>query len=300
MSATALVAQFSAVSTATTIPTQILPTDTVVPTGTTCIPTVTATMNANVRSGPGTVYNAVGSLLKGNSATVAGKNADGTWWYIEFSSVSGGRAWVAASVTTSSCIPTSLAVIAAPPTPKPASGTCKGDYVHRLINSNDKVCVSPASKAQADVDNAAAETRKIINVYGNDACISGYVWREAFSGDHVCVETAVRSQAAADNAAAASRWTNGVYGPHTCISGYVWREAKVGDDVCVEPSVRSQAVADNAAASSRVAVNVYGQDACISGYVWREAFSNDHVCVTPAIRDKTAAENADAQNHTWP
>ena len=274
--------------------------DTAVPSATPCNPMVVANSAVNVRSGPGTVYDIVGSLNQAGSANVAGKSADGTWWYIEYAGVAGGRAWVSGSVVTASCIPASLLVVAAPPTPLPPSGTCKDGYVYRLIRNSDKVCVSPASKAQADADNAAANSRKLVNTYGPDACVVGYVWREAFSGDHVCVTPATRSQAAADNAAAASRWVVGAYGPHTCVAGFVWREATSGDDVCVTPDVRSQTAADNAAASSRLAVNAVGADACITGYVWREAFSGDHVCVTPEVKSQVAADNAAAPSHTWP
>lgn len=275
-------------------------TDTVAPSATPCTPTAVANSAVNVRSGPGTVYNIVGSLNQGTSATVSGKSSDGTWWYIDFPAAAGGRAWVSGSVVTASCIPASLVVVAAPPTPLPPSGTCKDNYVYRLIRNSDKVCVSPASKAQADADNAAANSRKLVNTYGPDACAVGYVWREAFSGDHVCVTPATRSQAAADNAAAASRWVAGAYGPHTCIAGFVWREAASGDDVCVTNAVHTQTAADNTAASSRLAVNAVGADACISGYVWREAFSGDHVCVTPGVKNQVAADNAAAPSHTWP
>jgi len=275
---------------------------TVAPSATQCKPTVVANSAINVRSGPGTVYDVIGSINQSGSATVAGKSADATWWYIDFPGVAGGHGWVSGSVVTASCIPASLAVIAAPPTPLPPSGTCKDGYVYRLIINNDKVCVPPASKAQADADNAAAASRKLVNVYGADACVQGYVWREAYAGDVVCVTPAVRSQAAADNAAAASRWVAGAYGAHTCVAGYVWREAtgNTTDDVCVEPAVKSQAASDNAAASSRKAINVYGADACITGYVWREAFSGDHVCVTPEVKNQVAADNAAASSHTWP
>lgn len=287
----------TATSTATAIP---LIANTAAPTATTCNPTIVANSAVNVRSGPGTVYAIVGALNQGGSATVTGKSSDGTWWYIDFPAVAGGHAWVSGSVVTASCIPAALTVVAAPPTPLPPSGTCKDGYTYRLIRNSDKVCVTPASKAQADADNAAAESRKLVNTYGPDACASGYVWREAFSSDHVCVTPAVRSQAASDNAAAASRWVVGAYGPHTCTAGYVWREATTGDDVCVTPDVRTQAAADNAAASSRTAIAVTGADACITGYVWREAFSGDHVCVTPEVKNQVAADNAAAPSHTWP
>lgn len=82
-----------------------------------CWPTVVANVPVNVRSGPGTVYSAIAALSEGQSAAVSGKNADSTWWYIDIPGGAGGHGWVSASVVTASCIPTSLAVIAAPPTP---------------------------------------------------------------------------------------------------------------------------------------------------------------------------------------
>jgi hypothetical protein len=262
-----------------------------------CTPIITVTADANVRYGPGKVYDPpLGSLSIGATATVDGKDSTGYWWYIVYPSGPGGHGWISATLVTASCLPTTVAVIPAPPTPLPPSGSCKDDYVWRLIKPSDKICVTPASKAQADADNTAASSRRLVNVYGASACKLGYVWREAYSGDIVCVTPDVRTQAQADNAAAASRWTSGAYGPHTCISGFVWREATTGDDVCVTPDVRTQAAADNAAASSRVA----GPYDCISGYVFREAFSGDNVCVTPAVKAQVAADNAAAPLHTWP
>ena len=183
-------------------------------------------------------------------------------------------------------------------TPEPVSGNCLDGYVYRLINPDDKVCVSQASKAQADADNAAAESRKIRNTYKENECVTGFVWREAFTGDDVCVTPDVREQAAADNAASASHWTAGDLGPETCISGYVWREASQDDHVCVTPDIREQTRADNAAAESRKAWNVYGKNDCIPGYVGRGAFEGDLVCVTPEVRNQTASDNASAPDHT--
>lgn len=82
-----------------------------------CSPIVTANTDANVRSGPGQVYNKLGFIQQGGTAPVAGRNSNGTWWYIQFAAGSGGYAWIAESVTTAACIPDTLAVIAAPPTP---------------------------------------------------------------------------------------------------------------------------------------------------------------------------------------
>jgi hypothetical protein len=103
-------------------------TETATPTATTlpstaCVPTVTANTNANVRSGPGQVYSVLGQLTQGSTATVAGKNSDGTWWYIEFAGGPNGYAWIAGSVTTAICIPDTLAIVAAPPTPVPPTFT---------------------------------------------------------------------------------------------------------------------------------------------------------------------------------
>jgi uncharacterized protein YraI len=168
----------------TVTPTVMVPTNTVVVPPTACTPIVTGNDSVNIRSGPGTVYSKVGALPLGATASVAGKNAGGSWWYINYASVTG---WVAGSVVTASCIPTTLAIVAAPPTPLPPSGTCKDNYVQRQINSSDKVCVPPASKTQADEDNAAADSRKLVTLYGPGACLEGYVWREAYSGDKVCV-----------------------------------------------------------------------------------------------------------------
>jgi hypothetical protein len=99
----------SLTQTKTTLPPSLTPT--------VCSPNVVTTVIANVRSGPGTVYDVVGSIPAGGSAEVVGKSAGGEWWYINFAGGSGGHAWVAGSVVTANCIPATLVVIAAPPTP---------------------------------------------------------------------------------------------------------------------------------------------------------------------------------------
>jgi hypothetical protein len=93
------------------------PTSTATVTVEACKPTVTTNTVANVRSGPGQVYDIIGSIPQGGTANVAGKNFDGTWWYIEFAGGNSGYAWIAGSVTSAVCIPSTLASIVAPPTP---------------------------------------------------------------------------------------------------------------------------------------------------------------------------------------
>lgn len=82
-----------------------------------CSPLVTATVNANVRSGPDTAYDIVGSLVLGQTATIVGRNDAYTWWYIDYPGVAGNHAWIAGSVVTSACVPAVVQVVAAPPLP---------------------------------------------------------------------------------------------------------------------------------------------------------------------------------------
>jgi hypothetical protein len=99
------------------ITTVIVVQPTAAPISTQCSPLVTANTDVNVRSGPGTAYDVIGYLPTGATALVAGRNDAQTWWYIQFAGGYGGYAWVAGSVTTPSCIPAVLQVVAAPPLP---------------------------------------------------------------------------------------------------------------------------------------------------------------------------------------
>jgi len=268
-------------------------------TATSCLPQVTANTPVNVLSGPGTVYSSVGAIPQNGRASVTGKSADGMWWVIDFPAAADGIGWVSASEVTATCLPEALAVVADPITPPP-SGTCMDGYVFRWAGPSDNVCVPPASQTQAMLDNAAADSRKTINVYGPDACIEGYVWRLAVPEDHVCVTPAVHTKTEADNAARWDRIDKDALFPYVCMEGFVWRMAVPEDKVCVTGGVRDQTAADNAAADSRRVVKVYGPDACVSGFVWRHAFPDDRVCVTEAVRAQAAADNAAAPSHTWP
>lgn len=109
------VSEFSATPSFTPIPE--LPSATPIPSGTACSPTVTTNTVANVRSGPGQVYNIIGAIPLGGTAAVDGKSYDGGWWYIQFAGGEGGHAWISNTVTIANCIPDSLALIVAPPTP---------------------------------------------------------------------------------------------------------------------------------------------------------------------------------------
>ena len=85
-------------------------------------------------------------------------------------------------------------------------GTCLSGYVWREAGANDRVCVSPASRALAAADNqqAAARRQPGGGAYGANTCRQGYVWREAFAGDGVCVTPETRARTADENAKAAN------------------------------------------------------------------------------------------------
>lgn len=58
--------------------------------------TLTATANLNIRSGPGIVYDVVGWLPYQQTAQVIGRNADSSWWQINYGNVTG---WVSGVYT---------------------------------------------------------------------------------------------------------------------------------------------------------------------------------------------------------
>ena len=93
-----------------------------------CVPTFTANMNLTCRFGPASVYHELGYLLLGESATVEGRNADSTWWWIPNPDWQG-YCWVWDGGGDAICIPEDLQVIAAPPppTPTPTPLACTSD-----------------------------------------------------------------------------------------------------------------------------------------------------------------------------
>jgi len=133
----------------TSIPTAT-PTPTLSPTP--CIPLATANTNANVRKGPDTAYGITGFLEQGKSAEVAGRNDANTWWYIKYADASGGHAWIAGSVVTTSCLPAVVQVVEASPLPPTATPTNtevpEPAGVPDLVASGMQYWPSPAKNAQ--------------------------------------------------------------------------------------------------------------------------------------------------------
>lgn len=109
-------------------------TPSVSPSPTTCVPMVTAVLDANVRWGPGLIYHPpVAALAVGESALILGKNRDASWWQIDLDSNFSGQFWVADSVVAVNCGREDVPVVATPvpptftptptntPTPTPTS-----------------------------------------------------------------------------------------------------------------------------------------------------------------------------------
>jgi uncharacterized protein YraI len=108
-----------------TVPAVISPTETPAA----ALPTATSTAEgglkinkpANVRSGPGTNYPALGGLQPGDTAVVIGRDATAQWYVINYSSAASGQGWVSNTVSTYDGDVNSLPVIAAPPPPAPTN-----------------------------------------------------------------------------------------------------------------------------------------------------------------------------------
>ena len=86
-------------------------------------PSLTVTTDSvNLRSGPGTNYALQGQLTQGQTATVVGKSADGTWWQIE---AAGTTAWVFGELVQANAAAANVPVVKAPVLPT-ASPTVEG------------------------------------------------------------------------------------------------------------------------------------------------------------------------------
>ena len=93
-------------------------TPTLPPSPTPCVWTLTATVNAFVRNGPGQVYLQIGALRTGDTVATTGRSHDGAWWVITYGDRPG---WVADSVVNvNTCAGDPPPAVDAPPTPVPS------------------------------------------------------------------------------------------------------------------------------------------------------------------------------------
>jgi len=102
------------------------------------------------------------------------------------------------------------------PPPPPVTGsdctfgkfTCKAGFVWRQTRPADVVCVTPAARHRAALENATAGShQRRIHIKGHVRvfCTSSFVRREAYEGDTVCVSAIAKRLTAQDNAAAFNR-----------------------------------------------------------------------------------------------
>lgn len=99
-----------------TQPPSVTPSSTPPPSATPTAPPNFTVANAsvNVRSGPGTIYPAIGVLKAGQSFTITGRNTAGDWWQFDYNGQAG---WVSNSVVRADGDALAAAVVPAPPTP---------------------------------------------------------------------------------------------------------------------------------------------------------------------------------------
>lgn len=89
-------------------------------TTTLCLPIVSPIQNANVRRGPGTLYNIVADLRIGETAAIIGRNNDSSWWRIEMPTTTSTEFWIANSIVSLPCDVSSVPIV---PTPVPPTLT---------------------------------------------------------------------------------------------------------------------------------------------------------------------------------
>jgi len=92
---------------------------TATPSPTPCVWTVTATLNANIRSGPDKIsYDVIGTLRQGQTAAIIGRSADDAWSVIDYN---GRQGWISDDVVSiNNCPAERPPYVPAPPTPVPS------------------------------------------------------------------------------------------------------------------------------------------------------------------------------------
>ena len=149
-------------------------------------------------AGTGSARHWVGSGGSGSGSTGGGSTSGGT-----------GSGTVHPVIPSFPHLP--ITIVTAIPSPTGTIGDpgvpCLQGYVWRQAYSGDYVCVTPATRAQAAADDAAAVSRVQSGggAYGQYTCVQGYVWRQVVPDDYTCVTPALRAQAAYDNSQAGSR-----------------------------------------------------------------------------------------------
>jgi hypothetical protein len=143
------------------------------PTSTVC--QATSTLNVNVRSGPGTMYPIIGSLLTGNTLNVVGRNSVSSWFVVD---LNGRQGWVAASVVQLTGPCGSLSFVADPPTPvvPPTEPPTATPTATSAVTSTATATATPTATASPTQPAPVATLNySLPSVYGSTALTSGFV-----------------------------------------------------------------------------------------------------------------------------
>jgi uncharacterized protein YraI len=115
--------------------TQVSPTPPPATPTATALPTAKTKSNTSLRSGPGAGYAILGTLASGLAVKLTGRNADKSWWQIEFPSSPDGYAWAPASNLDLSAATgaDALPIVNAPPPPTRAPVAATATVLPGLI-----------------------------------------------------------------------------------------------------------------------------------------------------------------------
>ncbi|TFH47502.1 MAG: sigma-70 family RNA polymerase sigma factor [Lysobacterales bacterium] len=147
-------------------------------------PFVKALMNANCRSGPGSVFDILGYLLEAQLAPVNGRLADSTWWRIE-SQDGPGSCWIWDYLIEKQGDFSSVPVIAPPPTPTPADSQPPTVSIsHSPTGSGRPLTNDPVTfSASANDDRGVA----VIEIYVRSPGASTPALVKSCSNTNICI-----------------------------------------------------------------------------------------------------------------
>jgi formylglycine-generating enzyme required for sulfatase activity len=171
-----------------TQPPSATPTSALAPSATpTAPPSFTvASASVNVRSGPGTVYPAIGALRAGQTFIVRGRSAAGDWWQFDYD---GRQGWVSNDVVRASAEAPSVQVAPAPPTPglrigstwiSPVDGMVQvyvpaGEFLMGFVNSDSEAGNAEKPQHKVTLDAFWIDRTEVTNaMFAKFVTASGY------------------------------------------------------------------------------------------------------------------------------
>lgn len=157
------------------------PTNPPAPTATPTVgrPEVRVISGANVRSGPGVVFDPpIGSLAAGSTAPILAVHTGGAWYKIQYYN---GEAWIFSQVVEVVGDVASLPRDAGPATPIPVTPTAAPTAT--VATAVDLIIDGAKSSISAQVCNVAAEARiTVVNAGTSPSAAANVVWEDLFNG----------------------------------------------------------------------------------------------------------------------